>query len=912
MLPTGAAYGQAAGPTVTQITQAVNEGTGTSAFSVAGAFQGNGCFVASPGPDVTVNGNATTALDGGTLTAGAAGTNVTYASNQGLTFGSFPVTLAFNYQCAVGGPVAQINDPNGLTLTIPQFTPAPPPVVVQENSAGTVISAAGLGQQRNYNTVNVITGPAHGSLTFGATPNQTVTYKPNANTVGADSFTYTLSQPGAATGANYTSGQATLRITVNQILPVATADTVTVPPNVGTPINVTANDLNGPFTSVTVVTQPAHGTAVANGLTVTYTPNAGYSGQDLFTYSVANTVGRSAPAPVSVTVTGAAPTSPPLSVTTTAGHAVTFDATAQATGAPFTGLAIATKPAHGSATAALPDITYTPAAGFSGNDTLTFILSNSTGRSAPITANITVTAGQVPVPRAIAISTFADTPVTVNVTAGATGGPFTSVAIVQPPPAAQGTARVQGLTIVFSPASGFIGTSTMLFTISNAAGASAPTLLSVTVAGQAPNANPSVSALLENQLDITRRFYEVQLKNFERHLEDLHHGAHGFSISLSSLGFGGGGVPPSNQPPNPGGSTSGDSQTPQAQASLGGSRRTATVGFLANGDSSGGSAGASSDNGAPADSATAPGTGDAGQTPPATANPVPPSSGDTGEDELPDRLGIFFSPIGSFGDRSAEFNHSGFDFSTVGFSLGGDYRLNDWAVAGIGGGFTHDNDTIGNDGSTDVAHSFNITAYGTIQATDQLYFDGIVTWANLNFDSKRLATTSGLYAYGNRDGEEIYGAVTGGYEFDDGALSLAPYIRLNLASATLDPFVEHGAGTASLTIGHETLTDFSTVIGFRGDYAISMEDGILSPHFRLEYLHEFLGASHTNLDFADQPLGPFFKYGSDPTDRNNFTLGAGASWLTENALSISFDYEALLAYRSETNNTFTLSITRRF
>ena len=89
-------------------------------------------------------------------------------------------------------------------------------------------------------------------------------------------------------------------------IPVAAADesaTVVATPVV---INVVANDLPNPDpTTVTVVGAASNGTTdttAADG-TITYTPNGGFTGDDSFTYTVANANGTSAPATVTVTVT---------------------------------------------------------------------------------------------------------------------------------------------------------------------------------------------------------------------------------------------------------------------------------------------------------------------------------------------------------------------------------------------------------------------------------------------------------------------------------------------------------------------------------------------------------------------------------------------------------------------------------
>jgi hypothetical protein len=52
-----------------------------------------------------------------------------------------------------------------------------------------------------------------------------------------------------------------------------------------------AHDVDGQVVSVTIVTPPAHGTAVAVGGVITYTPAAGYTGMDDFQYTVQDNLG---------------------------------------------------------------------------------------------------------------------------------------------------------------------------------------------------------------------------------------------------------------------------------------------------------------------------------------------------------------------------------------------------------------------------------------------------------------------------------------------------------------------------------------------------------------------------------------------------------------------------------------------
>jgi len=117
-------------------------------------------------------------------------------------------------------------------------------------------------------------------------------------------------------------GSGTELFAVDNERPLAANDAGgSVQAGVALPINVAANDTDADgsvrASTALVATAPAHGSALVgtNGV-ITYTGNAGYTGTDSFTYTVADDQGaRSAAATVSVTVTAppAAPPPPPAS-----------------------------------------------------------------------------------------------------------------------------------------------------------------------------------------------------------------------------------------------------------------------------------------------------------------------------------------------------------------------------------------------------------------------------------------------------------------------------------------------------------------------------------------------------------------------------------------------------------------------
>ncbi len=150
-------------------------------------------------------------------------------------------------------------------------------------------------------TVAVQTPPVHGDITAIDASTGVVTYLPNANYEGIDSFTYLVKDSN-----NVSSNIAT--VSINS--PYANNDSATVTASSSVSINVLANDDGGIGTivasTVALQSSPANGTAVvntANGF-ITYTPAANYTGSDSFTYLVKddNDVNSNI-ATVSITVT---------------------------------------------------------------------------------------------------------------------------------------------------------------------------------------------------------------------------------------------------------------------------------------------------------------------------------------------------------------------------------------------------------------------------------------------------------------------------------------------------------------------------------------------------------------------------------------------------------------------------------
>lgn len=207
---------------------------------------------------------------------------------------------------------------------------------------------------------------------------------------GSFAFTVTSTDSSAGSGPFTASQVYTLTIAA-PVVPVAgnTAATVAY----GSTANPITLPLSGGIaTSVAVASAPAHGTATVSGTGISYTPTATYFGADSFTYTATNAGGTSAPATVTITVN--APPAP--TVAAVSGVAVPYassgaaiDLSASIAGV-HTSIAVATAPAHGTASVAGSVVTYVPAAGYFGADSFTYTATGPGGTSAPATVSLTV------------------------------------------------------------------------------------------------------------------------------------------------------------------------------------------------------------------------------------------------------------------------------------------------------------------------------------------------------------------------------------------------------------------------------------------------------------------------------------------------------------------------------------------
>ncbi len=362
----------------------------------------------------------------------------------------------------------------------------PRPDLVETTVDAAVTFAPLANDQPEGLLVTAFQQPSFGTLAFDPAT-QLFTYTPNPGFIGEDSFTYTVRAPDGATA----SALVTIRVVRPNSPPQAVDDTAEVTPGGLVDIPVLANDSDpdgDPLTLVGVSMPDAGSVTVLPDRRLRYAPRSGFTGEDSFTYTIADQHGASATATVRVNVRAAnrPPLTAPDRVTTTRGEPVTIDLFANdfdPDGDPLTLLALSL-PEHGEvAVLAAGRIRYTPRPEFEGTDRFTYTVGDGRGGTATGEVEIVVSRpNAAPIARDDTATTEAGTPVRVQPLANDSdpdGDPLQLAAVSLPDHGRLAIAADGEVT--YTPNPGFVGEDAFTYTVRDARGATASGTVRVTI-----------------------------------------------------------------------------------------------------------------------------------------------------------------------------------------------------------------------------------------------------------------------------------------------------------------------------------------------------------------------------------------------------------------------------------------------
>ncbi len=464
----------------------------TTGVMVGGVFQtATGAITTSHG-EITLNGDGTFTYTPdagfvGTDSFNYAATDGTYTTGQSVSFvvGNATPTLGTpTYVASTGQPLA-VSAANGLLAGISD----------PDGDALTVVPAA---------------APANGSVIIAA--DGSFTYTPNAGFSGVDSFGYGVSD-------GISTVYATATINASEALPTAINHTYSL--QAGSPLSVSAAtgllsgsadplaaalSVAGTTPGSPLILDTAGGSVTINSDgSFAYTPNAGFTGADSFTYALTDGASASTAATVTLDISDTAPqvanstyslaSGQTLAVSAADGvlaNAVDFN--------PVSGLqaSLVSGPSDGTLTFNSDgSFTYAPNSGFSGSDQFTYRASDGTLASNVATVSMDVQTS-VPFGPTLSYNLVHDKALAVDAANGLladtispSGAALTIVGTTSGSPLTIATAdgsvsiNADG-SFVYTPAWHYVGSDSFTYTVSDGVALSAPISVELAVTNTPP------------------------------------------------------------------------------------------------------------------------------------------------------------------------------------------------------------------------------------------------------------------------------------------------------------------------------------------------------------------------------------------------------------------------------------------
>lgn len=251
----------------------------------------------------------------------------------------------------------------------------------------TIISLSLKGRDVDGDPLTYLIGAQPAKGTLAGTPPDLV-YIPNANTSGLDRFTYRVSD------GKLSSEQEVVTIMVVPVNdpPVAESRFLSLAEDSSADILLRARDADNDPLIFLIVSGPSKGSLSGTPPQLNYKPEANFSGIDSFTFKVSDGTVESQPATITLSVRPI--NDPPIAPDQ---YVAVNEDTSQGillTGSDPEGALLTFKvvdpPKHGSVAGAPPNLIYTPALDFNGEDSFTFKVSDGDLESAAATVRISV------------------------------------------------------------------------------------------------------------------------------------------------------------------------------------------------------------------------------------------------------------------------------------------------------------------------------------------------------------------------------------------------------------------------------------------------------------------------------------------------------------------------------------------
>lgn len=268
-----------------------------------------------------------------------------------------------------------------------------------------------------------------------------------------------------------------------------------------------------------------------------------------------------------------------------------------------------------------------------------------------------------------------------------------------------------------------------------------------------------------------------------------------------------------------------------------------------------------------------------------------------------------------FGTRHTTSKIHGFDFDNHNFNAGGDYRLSDSWLAGALFAYRHNTASFDLNRGETVNDSYTGGIYTTYQITDALHVEATATYGGYHYDTQRninLVNLGPSTAKGSTNGGQYAFSWGGGYDFNYGALTIAPYARGEYINLDIDGYSESGS-IGAVRFGKQNIESLVSTVGLQTAYTMSFSWGVLIPQLRGEWHHQYAdGKRFISTSFVSDPTNQSFVMTGGLPTRDYYTFGAELTGVMPGGVSAFLVYESLQGYADIDSNKLMLGTRLEF
>ncbi|NOQ63009.1 MAG: autotransporter domain-containing protein [Methyloprofundus sp.] len=283
---------------------------------------------------------------------------------------------------------------------------------------------------------------------------------------------------------------------------------------------------------------------------------------------------------------------------------------------------------------------------------------------------------------------------------------------------------------------------------------------------------------------------------------------------------------------------------------------------------------------------------------------------------LDERLNLFMSGNGSFGEQDRTHYSNGFDFTTIGTTLGADYRITDDFTLGTAFGYTASTTDMNQSSAETDIDSYSLSMYASYSLPNSFYLEGIVRTAWNHYDghgyiSSEDNPTVAEQSTSKYKGNDYSVSFSTGYDYMIKGFSISPFFRYDYIHVDIGSYQEK-AGSTRNTIEAQNIDSMRTALGTSLSYVFNTDYAVLIPSIRAEWQHEYMNDSRLLGSYQDYLANDSSEIRTDSPDRDFANLGVGLSAVFPHGISAFFFYETMLANHLTTVHSFNGGIQIQF